>query len=127
MFRPICPLAFFRCLSKSGTYTELRTTSFIESTGVAGSDSNNIKLLRRQSSGGCRFNPDCRRVTIPNTCTRLWLMETEREDYTPKTLNKKNHQVSSQKFRQLIRTFSFTIYRHEIIDQIIMCTLPLSK
>ena len=30
-FRLICPLAFFRCLSNSGTYTELRTTSFIES------------------------------------------------------------------------------------------------
>ena len=29
--RPICPLAFFKCLSNSGTYTELRTTSFIES------------------------------------------------------------------------------------------------
>ena len=38
-FRPICPLAFFRCLSNSGTYTELRTTSFIESTGVICSDS----------------------------------------------------------------------------------------
>ena len=38
-FRPICPLAFFRCLSNSGTSTELRTTSFIESTGVACSDS----------------------------------------------------------------------------------------
>ena len=32
-FRPICPPAFFGCLSNSGTYTELRTTSFIESTG----------------------------------------------------------------------------------------------
>ena len=31
-FRPICPPAFFRCFSNSGTYTELRTTSFIEST-----------------------------------------------------------------------------------------------
>ena len=38
-FQPICPPAFFRCLSSSGTYTELRTTSFIESTGVACSDS----------------------------------------------------------------------------------------
>ena len=28
-FRPICPPAFFRCLSNSGTFTELRTTSFI--------------------------------------------------------------------------------------------------
>ena len=33
-FWPICPPAFFRCLSNSGTFTELRTTSFIESTGV---------------------------------------------------------------------------------------------
>ena len=38
-FRPICLPAFFRCLSNSGTYTELRTTFFIESTGVACSDS----------------------------------------------------------------------------------------
>ena len=30
---PICPPAFFRCLSNSGTFTELRTTSFIETTG----------------------------------------------------------------------------------------------
>ena len=37
-FRPICPPAFFRRLWNSGTFTELRTTSFIESTGVAGSD-----------------------------------------------------------------------------------------
>ena len=37
-FRPICPPAFFRCLSNSGTFTELRTTSFIETTGVACSD-----------------------------------------------------------------------------------------
>ena len=38
------------------------------------------KLLRRQSSEGCRFNPDCPRVTnsgILNTCTRLWLTESE--------------------------------------------------
>ena len=27
------------------------------------------KLLRRQSSGGCRFNPDCRRVTIQDYLT----------------------------------------------------------
>ena len=37
-FRPICPPAFFRYLSNSGTFSELRTTSFIESTGVACSD-----------------------------------------------------------------------------------------
>ena len=39
MFRPICPLAFFRCLLNSGTFTELQTTSFIESIGVACFDS----------------------------------------------------------------------------------------
>ena len=38
-FRLICPPAFFRCLSNSGTFTELRTMSFIETTGVACSDS----------------------------------------------------------------------------------------
>ena len=38
-FRPICPPAFFRCLSNSGTFTELWTMSFIETTGVAYSDS----------------------------------------------------------------------------------------
>ena len=38
-FRSICPRAFFRCLSNAGTFTELRTTSFIESTAVAWSDS----------------------------------------------------------------------------------------
>ena len=38
-FRPIYPPAFFRCLSNLGTYTELQTTSFIETTGVTCSDS----------------------------------------------------------------------------------------
>ena len=47
-FRPICPQAFFRCLSNTGTFTELRTTSFIESTGVACFDSvsqNRVQVL----------------------------------------------------------------------------------
>ena len=34
MFLPICPPAFFRCLSNSGAYTKLQTTSFIESPAV---------------------------------------------------------------------------------------------
>ena len=38
-FGLMCPPAFFRCLSNSGTFTELRTRSFIEFTGVACSDS----------------------------------------------------------------------------------------
>ena len=47
-FRPTYPLAFFRCLSNSGTFTELRPTSFIESTAVARSDSvshNRVQVL----------------------------------------------------------------------------------
>ena len=47
-FQPICPPAFFRCLSNSGTFMELQTTSFIETTGVACSDSvshNWVQLL----------------------------------------------------------------------------------
>ena len=47
-FRPIYPLAFFRCLSNSGTFTELQTTSFIESTEVTWSDSvshNRVQVL----------------------------------------------------------------------------------
>ena len=47
-FRPICPPSFFRCLSNSVSYTKLRTTSFIESTGAACSDSvchNRLQVL----------------------------------------------------------------------------------
>ena len=40
-FRSICPLAFIRCLSNSGTYTKRRTTSFIECMRIACSDSIN--------------------------------------------------------------------------------------
>ena len=46
--QPICPLAFFRCLSNSGTFMELGTTSFIESMEVACSDSvshNQVQVL----------------------------------------------------------------------------------
>ena len=47
-FRSICPPAYFRCLSISGTFTELRTSSFIETTGVGCSDSvrhNRVQVL----------------------------------------------------------------------------------
>ena len=47
-FRPICPPGFFGYLSNSGTYTELRTMSFIESMGAACSDSvnhNRVQVL----------------------------------------------------------------------------------
>ena len=48
MLRLICPPAFFRCLSNSVANTELRTTSFIESMGIACSDSvyhNRVQVL----------------------------------------------------------------------------------
>ena len=49
-FRPICLPTFFRCLSNSGaTYTELRTTSFIGSTGVTCSDSVNHNRVQALS------------------------------------------------------------------------------
>ena len=38
-FLLICPPAFFRCLSNSGTFTELRNMSFIKTMGVTFSDS----------------------------------------------------------------------------------------
>ena len=64
-FQPIYPPAFFRCLSNARTFTELRTTSFIESTGVACSDfiSHNwvqvlsipILLLASSQDGTCNL------------------------------------------------------------------------
>ena len=47
-FRPICSPAFIKCFSKSGTFMELQTTSFIESTGDTCSDSvsyNRVQVL----------------------------------------------------------------------------------
>ena len=49
MFQLICPPACLRRLLNSGTYTELQTTSFIESTVVTCSDSvnhNQVQVLR---------------------------------------------------------------------------------
>ena len=101
-------------MSNSEIYTELRTTSFIESTGVACSDSvshnrvqvlsipvlltssqdwtftlyvwlvigvGSLELLRIQSSGCCRFNPDSR----PKRCGN----NNKDEGNSPKTLNDK--------------------------------------
>ena len=45
-FQLICPPTSFRCLSNSETFTELRTTSFIKSTGVACSDSISHNLVQ---------------------------------------------------------------------------------
>ena len=93
-FWPICPPAFFRCLSNLGTFTELRTTSFIESTGVACSDSVSHKrvevlsipvlflacnlqmIFSLEAYGTNAYNryamcPAGNNIGILNTCTRL--------------------------------------------------------
>ena len=49
-FQPIRPPAFFKCLSNSEIHTKLRTSSFIESTGVASSDSVSDNRLQVLSS-----------------------------------------------------------------------------
>ena len=47
MLRPLCPPTFFRCLSNSGTYMELQTTSFIESTDYISFGSFQLVLWHR--------------------------------------------------------------------------------
>ena len=97
-FRPICPPAFFRCLSNSGTFTELRTASFIETTG------NPRGFNKGRSSKFCegsrvRQTPEeARRTYRPKRCGN----NNKDEDNSPKNLNDKNQQASSQKFRQHI-------------------------
>ena len=49
MFRPIYAPVYFTCLSNSGTFTELRTTSFIEPMRVACSDSVNHNRVQEFS------------------------------------------------------------------------------
>ena len=58
MFWPICPLAFFRCLLNSATDTELWTTSFIESAGVACSDSGRTHSVTILGVGFLSFSGD---------------------------------------------------------------------
>ena len=96
-FRAICLPAFFKWLSNSGTYTELRTTSFIESTAVACSDSvshNRVQQDTYRNDYTRCFLKLQRRITwmlqvqswllasnntgIVNTYTRLWLTESEK-------------------------------------------------
>ena len=74
-FQPICPWAFFRCLSNSGTFTEFRTTSFIESTGVVCSESishNHVKysciVNRLQSGLNLKPPDDCLLRSLGNQC-----------------------------------------------------------
>ena len=44
-FQPVCPPAFFRCLLNSETFTELQTTSFIESMEVITVSHNRVQVL----------------------------------------------------------------------------------
>ena len=66
-FRPICPPAFFRCLSNSGTFTELRTTLFIES-------SKETIIWRLQVQSWLQASNNAGTL---NTCTRSWLTTSE--------------------------------------------------
>ena len=75
-FQLICPLAFLRCLSNSETYMELWTMPFIESTGVAISDSvnhNQVQVLRipvfvTRLQSGLNLQPpdDCLFISLGN-------------------------------------------------------------
>ena len=74
-FQPICHPAFFKCLSNSGTFTKLRTKSFMESTGVACSDSishNQVKssciVTRLQSGLNLQLPDDCLLKSLGNQC-----------------------------------------------------------
>ena len=72
--------------------------------------------LRRQSSGGCTFNPDyssskfcvgSRVRQTPEEGRRTYQPKlrgdnNKDEDSSSKSLNDKNHQASSQKLRQLV-------------------------
>ena len=101
-FRPIYPPAFFRCLSNSRTFTELQTTSFIESMGVTCSNSvnhNQVQVLSTRLQSGLNLQPpdDCPLRSLRNQ----YLLCCVLLDNSSTTLNDKNHQASSQKFRQL--------------------------
>ena len=78
-FLPICPPAFFRYLSNSGTYTELQTTSFIESTQFACSDSvchNRMQVFLYCYSAAVRIEPaTARRLSLRSECVCLWATE----------------------------------------------------
>ena len=90
-FQPICPLAFFRCLSNSGTFTELWTTSFMES-------------MKFCEGSWVRQTPEeGRRTYQPKRCEN----NNKDEDNRLKTLDDKNHQASSQNFKQLINQCLF--------------------
>ena len=55
-----------------------------------------LKFLRRQSSGGCRFNPHYRRVTIQEYVTLVPVMANRIRTDDPRGFNK----VHSSKFRE---------------------------
>ena len=134
-FLPICPPAFFKCLSNSGTYMELWTMFFIESMLCVLLDSfewilgiyklnvltwlgllllcmifylcsysyflkSNLKgcSLKFRVVSWVRQTPEEGRRTYWSK--RFWNNNKD-EDNSPKTLNDKNHQALSQKFRQL--------------------------
>ena len=90
-FQLVCIPAFFRCLSNSGTFTELRTTSFIESmaNGIRIVDSLGFNIGRsskfREVSRVRHTLEEGRRTYQLNRCEN----NNKDEDNSPKTLNDK--------------------------------------
>ena len=121
IFWLICPPAFFRCLSNSETFTELRT-SWVRQTPEEGwrtyrpkrcgnnnkDEDNSPKNLndKNQQASSQKFRqqtPDeGRRTYWPKRCGN----NNKDEDNSLKNLNDKNQHASSQKFRHLIVLFS---------------------
>ena len=114
----ICHPAFFRCLSNSGTFTELQATSFIESMGVVCSDSVRYNWVQELSF-----------PVLLVTCSQDWTCNLQmivsleawgtnaynRYTMCPKTLNDKNRQASPQKFRLHIFYLFIILYLPTVV------------
>ena len=116
----MCPPAFFwYFLLNSGAYTELRNTSFIQSTGslalipLTVTVNPNHGLNNRRGSTFCissRVQQETPeegwRTHQPKRCE----YNNKDEDNSPNVLNDKNHQAASQKFRKLTTNVSQSSY-----------------
>ena len=138
-------LASFRCLSNLGTFTELRTMSFIETTWVACSDSVSHNWVQVLSFPvlllACYEDWTCNLQMIVSleaqgTNTMCWThgvmvigveegrrtywpkrcgINNKDEDNSPQHLNDKNQQASSQKFRELISSSIYLVFQPNFI------------
>ena len=85
------------------------------------------KLLRRQSSGSCRFNPDCRQVTsntgILNSYTRLWLTELEQANPVDSIKDVVRSSIKVPKFNKYLKKAGGHIGRNVVEITIKMKTI----